>query len=146
MNGRCFPSRRRVLQGIAAVLVATIWPEERAVADAAALARAGVAGYTDLEAARQIGCAWLSSVRVVPTLEQLVAELAAMAPAWPALMRSPHELRRLLAERVREDFARGSTIAVDGWVLARTEVVLCGVAARTARGCSAPEKGEKGEA
>ncbi len=31
----------------------------------------------------------------------------------------------LIAERVREDFAQGSTVVIDGWLLSRTEARLC---------------------
>ena len=36
---------------------------------------------------------------------------------------------RRLRERCREDFARGDTVRIDGWVLARTECRLCALVA-----------------
>jgi hypothetical protein len=39
-------------------------------------------------------------------------------------------LRRLLRQRIRDDFSRGQTINIDGWVLSATEVRLCALTAR----------------
>lgn len=43
------------------------------------------------------------------------------------------ELRVQTKKRIREDFARGRTVTVDGWVLSRTEAALCILAATTLR-------------
>jgi len=39
------------------------------------------------------------------------------------------DLRRAVSGRVRQDFADGRTVTVDGWVLSRTEARLCALAA-----------------
>jgi hypothetical protein len=36
---------------------------------------------------------------------------------------------RWLRARCRQDFARGDTVLIDGWVLARTECRLCALVA-----------------
>ncbi len=44
----------------------------------------------------------------------------------------PSTLRRDLEQRIRDDFAAGRTVPVAGWLLARTEVLLCVVVAEGA--------------
>ena len=39
------------------------------------------------------------------------------------------ELRRVSRERMRRDFEEGKTVSVRGWILSRTELRLCGLAA-----------------
>ncbi len=41
---------------------------------------------------------------------------------------SPGEVRRLVARDVREDFAQGRIVKVDGWLLSQTEARLCALA------------------
>ncbi len=39
------------------------------------------------------------------------------------------DLRRAISHQVRDDFAQGRVVQVDGWVLSATEAQLCGLAA-----------------
>lgn len=41
---------------------------------------------------------------------------------------SPRQVRRLVARDVREDFAQGRIVKVDGWLLSLTEARLCALA------------------
>ena len=41
------------------------------------------------------------------------------------------DLRQAIAHEVRDDFANGRVVSVDGWVLSATEARLCGLAALT---------------
>lgn len=53
-----------------------------------------------------------------------------LAQLWTRLAdlggrRHPSELLTALRRRIREDFAVGEVVMVDGWLLARTEAELC---------------------
>jgi hypothetical protein len=74
-----------------------------------------------IEATTPIGLVGAAYLALTPdeasreTLRELVPELA-------GVRRGEIEGRLgVLAERVREDFASGDTVVIDGWVLARTE-------------------------
>jgi len=58
----------------------------------------------------------------------LVAALAATFGSADALPPDQDGLRRVLAERIREDFTAGRMVAVDDWLLAVTEARLCALA------------------
>jgi hypothetical protein len=77
--------------------------------------------FSTLPSARAIGAAYLRScVDDAPGPATLAAEL----PAGETVA----ALREAVAERVRNDFANGRVVTVDGWLLARTEVRLCALA------------------
>ena len=99
------------------------------------LAQALAGFYSDPASAARVGRAVLAAVPAEATAEALVsalagdrrAELAALAASDPAA------LRTLLREQHRRDFEDGRTVAIDGWVLSRTEARLCAVAALAGR-------------
>lgn len=74
----------------------------------------------DPESAREIGRAYLQTAPGDGNRERLTTQLAA---------RLDRPTRDTLAASCREDFARGRTVMVNGWVLAETEARLCALAA-----------------
>ena len=81
----------------------------------------------DHAAARRLGRLYVSHVPAEDDL-RILARLAVASPeAQPvdviALDRT--SLRHRLDARVRDDFASGTTVRLDGWVLSRTEARLC---------------------
>jgi len=70
-----------------------------------------------------------------------VAEYGSVpASGWVAEMRTTLDreefvdsrgLAAIIENRIREDFTHGRTIAVQGWILSRTEATLCCLAATT---------------
>ena len=79
-------------------------------------------------------------------MTQRVAKYAKTRPAIPAKMnlieaeiartlRVDYDQSRLvigrrISEKIRNDFNRGQTISVDGWLLAETEIAVIALAAR----------------
>jgi len=102
------------------------WPDLRAVAGAMAglLNRRGLATRTGERYLRVAGTLDNSSVE---TLTARILESIGMDAARMTWL-SVDGLRDALAEKIREDFARENTSRVDGWILARTECLLCAVA------------------
>ena len=49
------------------------------------------------------------------------------------LPQEPDALRRYVRDRIRQDFERGRTTDVNGWVLSSTEARLCAITALAAR-------------
>lgn len=87
-----------------------------------------LAALVDPESARVVGHAYLRahSDRLAPG--ELLRSLRSRLPPDPlrgsrdrSLFAFEHEVGRA----VREDFANGNTVQVNGWVLARTEVEIC---------------------
>lgn len=80
---------------------------------------------SDLDHARALGRAWLeaggSADDEAALLASLFGEPGRDRPA------SGRALAARLRERVREDFARGRTVELRGWTLARSEAQLCGL-------------------
>lgn len=64
------------------------------------------------------------------TVETLTRELMARADfdAVPPALMSVDRLYRAVRDRIREDFAEEKTVIVDGWLLSRTECLLCAIA------------------
>ena len=83
--------------------------------------------FYDREAARRLGHLY---IRQVPTEDdpRILARLAvasAEAPQVDGISLDRASLHQRLDAQVRDDFASGTTIALDGWVLSRTEARLC---------------------
>lgn len=76
----------------------------------------------DLDSARRIGRAYLETAPEA-SRERLLVEL------FPRLEPAMGDWRDSFAARCRQDFADGNTLRIEGWVLARTEVRLCALAA-----------------
>ncbi len=81
----------------------------------------------DSAAARRLGRLYLRQVPAEDDPHILarltVASMGATDADAKALDRA--SLRRRLDARVRRDFASGTTVQLDGWVLSRTEARLC---------------------
>jgi hypothetical protein len=76
--------------------------------------------------ARSIGTAYLQTAPHEAESERLLALLCPGADAQCDLMQaSTEELRSHFRRQRREDFARGQTVLVRGWVLSETEARLC---------------------
>jgi hypothetical protein len=58
------------------------------------------------------------------TAEQLANEILAAASCDPETMKSKEAVRRQIANRVRHDFAQGTVVSVDGWLLSLTEACV----------------------
>ena len=81
----------------------------------------------DRAAARRLGRLY---VRQVPAEDdpRILARLAIALPEAPqvdAIALDRTSLHHRLDARVRGDFASGTTVQLDGWVLSRTEARLC---------------------
>jgi hypothetical protein len=76
--------------------------------------------------ARLLGRAYLAETpeeASPPLLACCIGEACGAEPGMLAALPEP-ALRRTLADAVRRDFARGDTVVVRGWVLARSEARL----------------------
>lgn len=103
------------------------WPARAAVTEAAGRRRelqAAAAGWTaqfgSLESARQVGRAYLHRYPEEGDLALLCDRVGAgldaargAQPDWSAV--------------IRDEFARGETVSLNGWLLSRTEVRLCAI-------------------
>ena len=130
-----YPTERRrpLLAALAAAGVAMLG--ERAAARPAMEAESALAARLAAlprhgASAAAIGRAYL---RLAPeeAVKPLLAALVAADAAPPARLLAARdgELRRILAAAQREDFRAGRTVSVRGWLLSRTEVRLCALAA-----------------
>jgi hypothetical protein len=104
-------SRRFLLRIVAAIAAAAVLPAARAHA-ARAAALGAILPHGD-EAAR-VGRAYL---RLAPAM------------ASPDHLAAARELPAHLAALQRDDFLRGRTVRLEGWILARTEAQLCALTA-----------------
>jgi hypothetical protein len=76
--------------------------------------------------ARSIGAAYLQGAPAEAEPQRLLALLGGTPEASADLMRaSTEELRSRFRRQRREDFARGQTVLVRGWMLSATEARLC---------------------
>ena len=78
--------------------------------------------------ARALGRAYFTIQPEEANEEALVRLLSADLDV-SALGMDDAELRRVSREQMRRDFEEGKTVLVRGWVLSRTELRLCGLAA-----------------
>lgn len=78
--------------------------------------------FTDQARARRLGLAYLKGLGEPPTPAALAALIRRDLPGRSGL-------RAEVAMLVRQDFAEGRLACVEGWLLARTEARLCGLAA-----------------
>ncbi|MFO7567710.1 MAG: hypothetical protein R6X02_34025 [Enhygromyxa sp.] len=79
-----------------------------------------VATRTHAEAAKTLGVAWLEQ-----NGKASAKELAARFLGGASLAdydNKPDELRALLHQRIRQDFAEGRTARLDGWLMSTTEL------------------------
>jgi hypothetical protein len=79
--------------------------------------------------ARSIGAAYLDGAPAEADPQRLLALLGGTPETSADLMRaSVEDLRNRFRRQRREDFARGRTVLVRGWVLSATEARLCALA------------------
>jgi hypothetical protein len=82
------------------------------------------------DSARRLGRRAAAALPAARAPEHAAAVLASLAGGSRRAARLDDDgMRRLVAERVRADFAKEDTVQVCGWVLSRTEARLCAVAA-----------------
>ena len=83
------------------------------------------------ESVRAVGLAYLARYPLQGRPEQWLAALCAeRGTGMPALCRfARKDLRAWVDGAIREDFAAGRIVDLDGWQLAETEATLCAVAA-----------------
>lgn len=74
-----------------------------------------------LDAAKRLGKAWLDAGAQAPTAAS-VANHALAGRSIADLVGREDEARELLRARVREDFAKGRTARLQGWLLSRAEL------------------------
>jgi len=79
------------------------------------------------ESAASIGEWYLHHVPDEASADQLTAAIAAGLPG--GLTGTDAHLRNALADRVRDEFAAGDVVQLDGWIVARTEARLCALCA-----------------
>jgi hypothetical protein len=97
-------------------------------AEAAPLAPALAALFSDRRSAEAIGAAYLRSLdRTEVSTERLMRELA----VDDASTMTPARLKRAIGARIRRDFAEGAVVTIDGWMLSQTEARLCGLVSRS---------------
>jgi hypothetical protein len=80
--------------------------------------------FRDLDAAREVGSAYLKVRPEEDDERRLVRLLEASNRAWTS-PRSVAQTRRLIRKQTRRDFAAADIVALDGWYLSRTEARLC---------------------
>ncbi|MCB1883601.1 MAG: hypothetical protein KDG89_06330 [Geminicoccaceae bacterium] len=80
--------------------------------------------------ARAVGKRVLAAYPAFADPRNLVDGLVGRHPGLEGLLGTGDEagLGQALGQAVREDFARGDTVLVDGWLLSRTEAALCALA------------------
>jgi hypothetical protein len=84
------------------------------------------------DSARIVG---LEFLRVTPSERTTGALVAAVASGLPGGIAAlddpidPEDLRGLLQERIRQDFAEDAIVELRGWIVSRTEARLCGIVA-----------------
>jgi hypothetical protein len=101
--------------------IAVRWTGERTVRRLLGL-------FTDRAALRPVGAAYLKAVPAESDRAKL-ERLLLQDLGLEARFASPEELGRLVADRIRDDFAEDRVAQVEGWVLSRTEARLCALAA-----------------
>ena len=98
------------------------WPAPPLAARLAAL-------FSAPESAAILGRAYLAEAPAEADPDGLVARILPESSARELAALDGERLRALVAERQRGDFAAGRTVALDGWILSRTELRLCALAA-----------------
>jgi hypothetical protein len=123
--------RRHFLRALAAPFILPFLPAGLAQAreDATTIHRIDgasrrLADLLQTPSARVIGARALACGACEPDADRLAASLVESFPVVPGPTGSD-DLRRLVDQRIRDDFAESRTVVIDGWVLSRTEVRLC---------------------
>lgn len=129
------PARRQLLELLLSGVAACVWSSTGRIS-------LGAAG--DLERARQLLISLFSerrSVHVIAAayLGTLARERASPAALTQAILgqmsissaagMTVPAIRRIIAERIQLDFLCDDIVCIDGWMLSKTEVCLCALAA-----------------
>jgi hypothetical protein len=86
--------------------------------------------FSNRESARVVGQRYLDLTPKEANLERLMALIFRSEKNIARLAHAdPEQLRAMLSDQQRADFAHGRTIMIDGWILSETEVRLCALAA-----------------
>lgn len=136
MNGHPTWTKRRFLQALASMgaitlarLVWALFPgSERRRLDPPAVRLAGL--FVHQDSAVQVGRAYLQTFPGEADAERLVSQLCASDPLKHRTLLDAGSKRcvELLALTHRQDFEKGRTVKVDGWILSETEARLCALA------------------
>lgn len=118
-------NRRRFLQVAVAATAASLTGSaciRDSDQDASALARLALLDMLGPERVRDLGVRYRAAV---PTERTAPALRAAISGPEPQGLRLPWLSGSSLRQRVRDDFAAGRTVIVNGWVLSATEARQC---------------------
>jgi len=86
--------------------------------------------FSNKESARVVGQRYLGFTPNEANLERLMAMIFHSKENYARFANADAEqLRAMLSDQQRADFAHGRTIMIDGWILSETEVRLCALAA-----------------
>ena len=123
--------KRRIFLGrITGILSAIVLPTLSRTAQASQIETKLADLHEDPAAARAIGEVYLA--QSAPSLEAPAVLSLLSEKLGPSLRRGKGtraEIGAIVTDRVRLDFAQGDCVKLDGWVLSRTEVYLCALAA-----------------
>ena len=124
--------RRRFLQlttaGVLASVTASACVSDEAV-DEREVAQPALLGMLGAVGVRQLGVRYRE---MVPKENAEAALRAAISDGGRRALRFPWTARPSLARQVRDDFAEGRTVLVNGWVLSATEARQCALFSLTA--------------
>jgi hypothetical protein len=98
--------------------------------DSATDAQRLLRAFSNHESAAELGRAYLATAPREGSPTVLVELITAKLPAGSAELRTADDgqIRSLLAQQVKEDFSSGNSVAVDGWIISKTEARLCALA------------------
>jgi hypothetical protein len=123
------PRREFLWQALSACAAGVLVPAPSASAaqsghiDRAAMMGAGYFGDQG-DAVRAVGEAYLRQLGRDTTRESVVAAARGALEAINGSRDQPGAIRALV-RAVRDDFERGQTVQVEGWILSRTEAEIC---------------------
>ena len=135
MTLRHSPGRRRLLELLLGGVAACLW---------SSTGRINLAAADDLERARQLLISLFSDRRRVHAIAAAYLGTLARERASPAALTrailgqtsipsaaamTVPAIRRIVAERIQLDFLYDDIVCIDGWMLSKTEVCLCALAA-----------------
>jgi hypothetical protein len=120
-------NRRRLLTGLVAAGVLLGVGAGRMCRAAAGPAHRLLATLRQPSSAARVGQAFLAAYPGERDAEALTEEiLTRVSGAHPIGTR---RLRQAISREIRQDFASGRVVSVDGWILSETEAKLCGLVA-----------------
>jgi hypothetical protein len=121
-------SRRCFARGMIAALIGGLTVTPPRLANMAASENFGTLLRHRASAAR-IGRRYLATLPAGTDNSRLLAMSPTLDKALRAAWHEPEVARRQLRQGISDDFSRGDTVVVDGWVLAATEARFCAVIA-----------------